>query len=488
MVETWQEWETRVIDRKFQLLRWLGGSDTGGVFLAEYRDEKRQRVSIKLIPAYLSNGLPFRWEQAAKLSHAHLIPLLQTGCAELDDVRLLYVAMQYAEENLGQILPQRPLTEEETTEVLRAVLGALGYLHGRGLVHGHIKPTNIMAVGNVVKLSSDRIGTTGCSQDVSWPCSVYHAPETANGILTPAFDLWGLGITLVAMLTQHPPLWEGPGCGAPLVPDTVPQPFRDIAQRCLQPDPRSRGNVADIVAHLQQPAMALPAPTKLKPLGTQASFRKERCAAIAGILTLTMTLGWPKLREHYRQVQPATAAQPKQPQLLTAAATVKHAPALLTATRPVASQLKTSRAAALAPAALPPSKLAQMAASPVSPPSPVAAISTGASADSQLIEKALPEVPQKALNTIQGTLRVSVRVSVDRAGGVVDAILDTAGPSKYFAALAVQAARNCKFRPVADGPDTRDWILQFDFRSDGLTVAAVPSTTLKATSGRPSTG
>jgi TonB family protein len=129
-----------------------------------------------------------------------------------------------------------------------------------------------------------------------------------------------------------------------------------------------------------------------------------------------------------------------------------------------------------------------MASSPVSSSSSVAAISTGVLADNQLIEKVLPEVPQKALQTVQGTLRVNVRVSVDRSGGVVEATLDAVGPSRYFADLALQAARNCKFRPAADGPEARNWILQFEFRSNGTTVAPVPSRVLKATSRTPSAG
>jgi len=57
----------------------------------------------------------------------------------------------------------------------------------------------------------------------------------------------------------------------------------------------------------------------------------------------------------------------------------------------------------------------------------------------------LPEVSEKARATIQGVVRVSVRVHVDPTGNVSEASLDSAGPSKYFADLALKTARRWQF-------------------------------------------
>ena len=73
----------------------------------------------------------------------------------MGQVRLLYVVMEYAEENLSEILPQRPLSSAEARDMLPPVLDALAYLHGKGFVQGRLKPSNIMAVADQVKLSSD---------------------------------------------------------------------------------------------------------------------------------------------------------------------------------------------------------------------------------------------------------------------------------------------------------------------------------------------
>jgi TonB family protein len=83
----------------------------------------------------------------------------------------------------------------------------------------------------------------------------------------------------------------------------------------------------------------------------------------------------------------------------------------------------------------------------------------------QVVHQVLPEVSRKARDTIQGTVGVQVEVRVDRSGNVLVATLDSPGPSRYFAELALQAARRWKFSPAKiDGRDvSSEWILRFEF-------------------------
>jgi TonB family protein len=82
----------------------------------------------------------------------------------------------------------------------------------------------------------------------------------------------------------------------------------------------------------------------------------------------------------------------------------------------------------------------------------------------------LPDIPQRSLDTIQGTVRVGIRVQVDSAGNVVDTAVDFEGPSRYFARLAEKAARRWKFAP-SDNLE-REFILHFDFRNAVTSVSA----------------
>jgi TonB family protein len=76
----------------------------------------------------------------------------------------------------------------------------------------------------------------------------------------------------------------------------------------------------------------------------------------------------------------------------------------------------------------------------------------------------MPEVSPGARRTIHGTIKVRVKVEVDAAGNVTEAKFESAGPSKYFSRLALEAAREWKFAPAQDGESgVREWKLQFAF-------------------------
>ena len=87
------------------------------------------------------------------------------------------------------------------------------------------------------------------------------------------------------------------------------------------------------------------------------------------------------------------------------------------------------------------------------------------------ISKVIPEVPQSARKTIRGTVRVSVRVIVDREGTVLVATADDPGPSRYFERLAIQASKKWTFAPT-DSEEQRIMLVRFDFTRAGTTARA----------------
>jgi hypothetical protein len=116
MSDLWKRWEGQLVDGKFPLLRYLGGSEDCAVFLTErYEGEGLVKAAVKVISeAPEDSELQLsRWQQASALSHPHLIPLHEIGRFELDSAPLVYVVMECAEENLAQVLPGRPLTPAE---------------------------------------------------------------------------------------------------------------------------------------------------------------------------------------------------------------------------------------------------------------------------------------------------------------------------------------------------------------------------------------
>src|SRR5437879_4550073 len=165
MPKAWKEWEGRVINKEFRLGEYLGGSERAGVFMTQYGPESL-KAAVKLFPVgswdpETAEAELARLRSARGLSHPHLLQILEAGRTTLDDSDIIFVVMEYADEDLSQILPNRPLRAEEIREMLGPALEALSYLHGKGLVHARLKPANVMAIGDQLKLSSDGISAAG---------------------------------------------------------------------------------------------------------------------------------------------------------------------------------------------------------------------------------------------------------------------------------------------------------------------------------------
>jgi rare lipoprotein A len=240
MIEALEQWQDRVLDIRFPLREYLGGSENSAVFVTEHTEPEPQRAVIKLVrvdPGQARRELS-RAESAAKLSHPGLIRMFQVGLWRSEDLCLLYMVMEYASENLAQVLPGRLLTATEMNEILVSTLDSLQYLHRAGFVHGHLKPANIMAVGNQVKISCDGLCRTGDPGGLR-KASIYDPPEALTGTITPAGDVWSLGVITVEALTQQLPARDRTGTEL-IQPEILPSPFSDIARNCLQPDPKLR--------------------------------------------------------------------------------------------------------------------------------------------------------------------------------------------------------------------------------------------------------
>src|ERR1700733_9004388 len=204
MSEVWPRWQGHVINGVFPLGRYLGCSDHSGVFLTKSAARGLSEAVVKLVPAdraLVESQLP-RWKRAGGLAHPHLLRLLEWGGCQLDGLPYLYTVMEYADQTLAQLLLHRALTDDEAREMLLPTLDALTFLHGQDLVHARLKPTNIMVVGDQLKLASDPI--CRASEGNLWPHvpTAYDPPERQDGSGSPAGDIWALGVTLFEALTR----------------------------------------------------------------------------------------------------------------------------------------------------------------------------------------------------------------------------------------------------------------------------------------------
>jgi len=457
MNERWKQWAGCTIDGRFLLQSFLGVSEHSAVFLTQAAGA--QNAAIKLIPADAVDAEQQlrQWKTACGLNHPNLIRVFDSGSCQVEGVQLLYVVEEYAEEDLSQILPERALTAEETRGMLPPILRALQFVHDKGLVHGHIQPSNILAIGEQVKLSSDPLGAPGEKSGGAGTSNAYDPPEA--GVFSKAGDIWRLGMTLIEVLTRRLPVWDRARPIAPEVPAGVPEPFREIAGHCLQVDAAKRWTVAEIVARLESGGLRAARPV---------SARTEKAAAVEIVGERRASAKWPYVLALAVAVAVAffLIARPKPssptgeyqfPQTQQSAAS----DSTKSASTPTPAEVKPS------PAAAEEAKAGDEKASE----------NTDAGAtdhQSGIVRRVMPQVSPSARSTIQGKVRVRVRVEVDTAGNVAKAELESAGPSKYFSRLALEAARGWKFSPAPAGESgERQWKLQFVFSRARTEVSAV---------------
>jgi hypothetical protein len=470
MGEAWTRWQGHLINGVFPLGRYLGCSDHSGVFLTMSAPRYPCEVAIKLVPtdrALAESQLP-RWKRAGSLTHPHLLRLLEWGGCQLDGLPYLYTVMEYADQTLAQLLLHRALTDDEAREMLLPTLEALAFLHGRNLVQGQLKPTNILVVGDQLKLASDTIRRVSeCTMSTN-SSSVYDPPEVRQGISSTPGDIWSLGLSLFEALTRRAPSGLSEPREAGVLPADFSPAFRDVVARCLSPTPQDRPSVTELVARAGgrsavstpaatiQPATVLPpqprppepapprtaiqevAPDGARPAHSTAQSPKTRTLlAVTVAAVLVLALGWTGvrvLRAHRTPASPAIQAAGGSPsQTLGGAATAEtqgRAPvAAVSAAKPGQTDLTTTPSA---------------------------------------LHEVMPEVPHSARRTIHGHIRVWVRVIVDPDGSVFAAVADRAGPSSYFQQLAIEAARKWTF-PQVDTPSRRLMQIRFDFSRDGTT-------------------
>jgi eukaryotic-like serine/threonine-protein kinase len=211
---------------QYRVERELARGGMATVYLA--RDSRHDRmVALKVLKPALADSVGAeRFLQeirlTARLQHAHILPLLDSGILETAPGRSSpFYIMPYVEgESLrDRLARERQLPVEDAIRLAGDVAAALGYAHGRGVVHRDIKPENILlsndqaivvdfGIARAVSLAGgERLTETGLSLGTPH----YMSPEQASGdrSVDARSDVYALGCVLYEMLAGEPP-FTGP--------------------------------------------------------------------------------------------------------------------------------------------------------------------------------------------------------------------------------------------------------------------------------------
>jgi serine/threonine-protein kinase len=256
-----QQVEDVVYGRRYRVTEKIGSGGMADVYKAV--DEVLGRtVAVKVLHARYAAEPNFvaRFRQeaqaAANLSHPNIVNIYDWG----RDGDTYYIVMEFvAGTDLKTLVTQRgPLDPAKAAEYASQVCSALSAAHGYDIIHRDIKPHNIVLTPDgmikVMDFGIARAGNTTMTQTGSvLGTAQYISPEQAQGrALTPASDLYSLGVTLYELVTGRVP-FEGdtPVATALMQVNDTPVPPRQlrgsippgleaVILRALRKDPADR--------------------------------------------------------------------------------------------------------------------------------------------------------------------------------------------------------------------------------------------------------
>lgn len=204
----------RLVDARYQVRSRIARGGMATVYLAtDLRLERR--VAIKVMHSHLTEDAAFRERfiqearSAARLAHPNVVNVFDQG----QDSEMAYLVMEYLPGiTLRDLLDEhRKLTDEQTMDVMEAVLSGLAAAHKAGIVHRDLKPENVLLADD----GRIKIGDFGLARAASAATATgqallgtiaYLSPELlTRGVADARSDIYAIGIMMYEMLTGEQP-------------------------------------------------------------------------------------------------------------------------------------------------------------------------------------------------------------------------------------------------------------------------------------------
>jgi serine/threonine protein kinase/Tol biopolymer transport system component len=196
----------------YEIVELLDRGETGELYKARDRRDGGL-VALEVLPAarppHASEAKECLYRDAAAaagLGHPHICPVIEVGGTADGG---LFVARAFCDgETLHSRIERGPLAPEQAVGLASQIAAALGRAHEKGIVHGDLRPANVLVnadgQGLVAGFGLSRLVASNGSSPLS--VVAYRAPEQLRGRPVDArADVWSLGVLLYEMLTGRRP-------------------------------------------------------------------------------------------------------------------------------------------------------------------------------------------------------------------------------------------------------------------------------------------
>jgi serine/threonine-protein kinase len=200
---------------RYTVIRELGRGAIGAVYAARDRETGAVVALKRLDPALLSKSdanFADRFLKHARsarlLKHRNIVKIHDAG--EVGGT--VYVAMEMLEgQNLRSILDAGPVRIARAIQIAHDIASGLAHAHLEGVVHGAIKPSNVIVLrSGVVKITDFGIGEAALLSGARVGRPSYMSPEQVRGDpVDHRCDIFSLGALFYEMLTHRPPFEGG---------------------------------------------------------------------------------------------------------------------------------------------------------------------------------------------------------------------------------------------------------------------------------------
>ena len=150
-----------------------------------------------------------------KISHPNIVNIFEI----YEDSKKYYIMMEICEggELFEAISQQGSFSEGDCANIMKSLLSAVNYLHGKNIVHRDLKPENIMLTKNLQKMKNKKyeiklidFGTAKQFEphqklNKFIGTSYYIAPEVLKENYNEKCDIWSCGVILYILLCGYPP-------------------------------------------------------------------------------------------------------------------------------------------------------------------------------------------------------------------------------------------------------------------------------------------